>query len=251
MEPAQVNWKTTIVVCIAILVLAASVITVIHLTEPKAQRTSASKRTAMLVEVTHGEHGTFQPEILAMGSVRAAKEIVLSPRVSGEIASISESFTPGGSVEEGEVLLQIDPSDYEVVVLQRKSELLQASADLELELGRPGVKTHRLAGWARQAVPKADADADLTVIGAVALHHHLRADKSGGQCAVNRHAFCSTALDQGRRLRLGQLDREHLVDIVGPVGLVQVLIVLLIKGDAFRLPFLVDTVDKELGNPVE
>jgi len=131
-----VNWKTTVVICTVILLLAASVITVIHLTEPKAQRTSASKRTAMLVEVTHGERGTFQPEIQAMGTVRPDKEIILSPRVAGEIVSISQSFTPGGFVDEGEVLLQIDPADYEVVLLQRKSELLQASADLELELGR-------------------------------------------------------------------------------------------------------------------
>ncbi|MFC1778056.1 efflux RND transporter periplasmic adaptor subunit, partial [Pseudomonadota bacterium] len=130
------NWKTTIVICTVILLLAVSVITVIHLTEPKAQRTSASKRTAMLVEVTHGERGTFQPEIVVMGTVRAENEIVLSPRVGGEIISISQSFTPGGFVDEGEVLLQIDPADYEVVLLQRKSELLQASAELELELGR-------------------------------------------------------------------------------------------------------------------
>lgn len=130
------NWKTTIVICTVILLLAASVITVIRLTEPKAQRSSASKRTAMLVEVTQGERGTFQPEILVMGTVRPEKEIVLSPRVSGEIVSVSESFTPGGFVDEGEILLQIDPADYEVILLQRKSELLQANAELELELGR-------------------------------------------------------------------------------------------------------------------
>jgi len=131
-----VNWKTTIVICTVLLLLAASVITVINLTEPTAQRTSASKRTAMLVEVTHGEPGTFQPEILVMGTVRPDKEIVLSPRVGGEIVSISQSFTPGGFVDEGEVLLQIDPADYEVMLLQKKSELLQATADLELEMGR-------------------------------------------------------------------------------------------------------------------
>jgi RND family efflux transporter MFP subunit len=136
LEPAQVNWKTTIVICTIILLVAASVFTAINLTEPKAQRTSASKRTAMLVEVTHGERGTFQPEILAMGTVRPENEIVLSPRVGGEIISVSPSFTPGGFVDEGEVLLQIDPSDYEVVLLQRKSELLQATAELDLELGR-------------------------------------------------------------------------------------------------------------------
>jgi len=131
-----VNWKTTIIICTVILLLAASAMTAIRLTEPEAQRTSASKRTAMLVDVTRGERGTFQPEILVMGTVRPEKEIILSPRVGGEIISVSPSFTPGGFVDEGEVLLQIDPSDYEVVLLQRESELLQASADLELELGR-------------------------------------------------------------------------------------------------------------------
>ncbi len=130
------NWKTTAVICTVILLLAALVMTAIHLTEPKAQRTSASKRTAMLVEITHGERGTFEPEIVVMGTVRPENEITLSPRVSGEIVSVSPSFTPGGFVEEDEVLLQIDPSDYEVVLLQRKSELLQTKADLELELGR-------------------------------------------------------------------------------------------------------------------
>jgi RND family efflux transporter MFP subunit len=131
-----VNWKTTIVICVVILLLAASAITFIHLTEPEAQRTSASKRTAMLVEVTRGERGTFQPEILVMGTVRPEKEIILSPRVGGEIISVSPLFTPGGFVDEGEVLLEIDPADYEVILLQRQSELLQASAELELELGR-------------------------------------------------------------------------------------------------------------------
>jgi RND family efflux transporter MFP subunit len=131
-----VNWKTTLLFCSVILLLAASVNTVINLTEPKAQRTSASKRTAMLVEVTRGEHGTFQPDILVMGTVRPEKEIVLSPRVGGQVDSISKSFTPGGFVDKDEVLLQIDPSDYEVVLLQKKSELRQALADLDLELGR-------------------------------------------------------------------------------------------------------------------
>jgi len=139
LEQAQLNWKKTIITCIGILMLAAVVMVVIRMTEPAAQRSSASKRTAMLVELTRAESGTFQPEIKVPGTVRAEQEIVLSPRVGGEIISVSESFTPGGFVDKGAVLLQIDPSDYEVTLLQRKSELRQASADLELELGRQGL----------------------------------------------------------------------------------------------------------------
>ena len=130
------DWKKTVFICSLILLLAAGVSTVIFLTEPTAKRSSATKRSAMLVEVTGLERGTFRPGITAMGTVRAEQEIVLSPRVSGEIVSISDSFTPGGFVEEGAVLLRIDPADYEVNLMQRQSDLRQATGELELELGR-------------------------------------------------------------------------------------------------------------------
>jgi RND family efflux transporter MFP subunit len=130
------NWKTTLTICAAILLAAVAAVTGIFSTEPRAERSSASKQTAMLVDVIPAQRGTFRPLIVAMGTVRAEQEIELSPRVSGEIVSISGSFTPGGFVEEGETLLQIDPADYQANLLQRQSELRQASADLELELGR-------------------------------------------------------------------------------------------------------------------
>jgi RND family efflux transporter MFP subunit len=130
------NWKTTLLVCVAILLAAAVAITVIYSTEPAAERSSARKQTAMLVEVAAVEYGSFRPTITAMGAVRPEREIMLSPRVGGEIVALSASFTPGGFVEQGEVLLQIDPADYETALLQRRSELRQASADLDLELGR-------------------------------------------------------------------------------------------------------------------
>jgi len=131
-----VNWKTTVLICLVILLLAAGAVGAIYMTQPKVQRVDASKRTAMLVEVTGVERGTFRPEIVAMGTVRPELEIVLSPRVGGEIVTISDSFTPGGYVEKDELLLQIDPADFEATLKQRQSELLQASAELELELGR-------------------------------------------------------------------------------------------------------------------
>jgi len=136
MEQSRLNWKTTLLVCVVILLLAAGAVAAIFSTEPKAERSSAMKQTAMLVEVTPVDRGTFRPTLVAMGAIRPEQEIVLSPRVSGEIVSISESFTPGGFVEQGEVLLRIDPADYEAALLERQSELRQASAELEMELGR-------------------------------------------------------------------------------------------------------------------
>jgi len=130
------NWKSTVVICLAILLLAVLVVSGIFMTEPTAQRSSATKRTAMLVEVTRGEQGSFSPRIVATGTVRPEQEILLSPRVSGQVLAIADRFTPGGYVAEGEVLLQIDPADYETLLLQRRSELHQAEAELEMEVGR-------------------------------------------------------------------------------------------------------------------
>ncbi|MGD2130778.1 MAG: efflux RND transporter periplasmic adaptor subunit [Lysobacterales bacterium] len=130
------NWKTTLLICAVILLLAAGTVTGIFLTEPEAKRSSAIRETAMLVEVTDVERGTFRPTIVATGTVRPEQEIVLSPRVSGEIVAVSDAFVPGGFVSEGELLLRIDPADYEATLLQRRSELRQATAELQMELGR-------------------------------------------------------------------------------------------------------------------
>jgi RND family efflux transporter MFP subunit len=136
MEQPRLSWQKTLLTCIAILLLAAGVVAVIFSTEPRAERSSAMKQTAMLVEVTEVARGDYRPIVVAMGTVRPEQEIMLSPRVGGEIVSVSETFTPGGFVEKGEVLLQIDPTDYEATLLERRSELRQASAELEMELGR-------------------------------------------------------------------------------------------------------------------
>lgn len=93
----------------------------------------------MLVEVTRAERGTFQPSIVATGTVVPEQDIILSPRVSGEILSRAPAFTPGGTVGKGEALLQIDPADYKNTLEMRQTDLLQARADLEIELGRQDV----------------------------------------------------------------------------------------------------------------
>lgn len=133
------NWKKTLLVCLGILLVAGAGITLIFSTEPTAERAGATRETAMLVDVVSVARDTVQPTIEAMGTVQPSQDIVLSPRVSGEIIRRSEAFTPGGYVEQGDVLLQLDPSDYENTLQQRRSDLRQAVSDLEIEMGRQNV----------------------------------------------------------------------------------------------------------------
>lgn len=133
------NWKKTLLICLGILLVAGAGTTLIFSTEPTAERTGAARETAMLVDVISVARDTVQPTIEAMGTVQPSQDIVLSPRVSGEIIRRTEAFTPGGYVEKGETLLQIDPADYENALQQRKSELRQAESDLKIEMGRQDV----------------------------------------------------------------------------------------------------------------
>lgn len=130
------NWKKTLLISFLILLAGGAVTTLIFTTEPEASRAGATQETAMLVDVLEVDRGSYHPSIEVMGTVRASQDIVLSPRVSGQVLDRSDEFTPGGFVRKGDTLLQIDPADYENTLQQRRSDLQEALADLNLEMGR-------------------------------------------------------------------------------------------------------------------
>ncbi len=133
------NKRKSLIISLMVLLGAALVVVLIFLTEPTAQRESAAKETAMLVNVTTVSRGSYQPLFVTTGTVKPSREIVLSPRVSGEIIERSSVFNPGETVPEGTVLLKIDPSDYINALQLRKSELSRAEANLSIEEGRQEV----------------------------------------------------------------------------------------------------------------
>ena len=133
------SWKQTLLLCLGILLGGGAVTAVIFSTEPTAQRSGATKTTAMLVDVITVQRDTVTPTIQAMGTVEPVQDVVLSPRVSGQITRRPDAFTPGGYVPEGQTLLQIDPSDYRTALQQEESDLRQAESDLQIEMGRQNV----------------------------------------------------------------------------------------------------------------
>jgi len=128
--------KKLILICLAILVGGILITVLIFSTEPEAQSEGASIETAILVDVVEAEKGTYAPTIVATGTVQPVEDVTLSPLVSGQIIRRDPAFTPGGFVKKGEVLLQIDPSDYRNTLELRKSELLQSETTLATEMGR-------------------------------------------------------------------------------------------------------------------
>ena len=103
-------------------------------TRPKAERKKPPQQ-ARLVTVQSAEQITHQTEVSGMGTVIPAKEITLSPEVSGRVLYVSPLVVPGGIIEQGQVLIRIDARNYEAVVKQRQGELARARLNLKMEQG--------------------------------------------------------------------------------------------------------------------
>ncbi|WP_282017650.1 efflux RND transporter periplasmic adaptor subunit [Salegentibacter mishustinae] len=131
--------KKILIICFGILLFAVIVTYFIFSTEPTASSEGATKKTAMLIDVVKAEQGDFKPVIEATGTVQPVEDVMLSPQVSGQVIRRSPEFIPGGFVKKGAVLLQIDPSDFRNTLELRKSDLLQAKTDLNMEMGRQEV----------------------------------------------------------------------------------------------------------------
>jgi RND family efflux transporter MFP subunit len=147
-----------VLLCLIILACGAGTLYYIFTTEPTAERETATRSTPMLVRTTSPVEGTFRPTIEAMGTVEAARDIILRPRVQGEIMERSRSFTPGGFVSKGETVVKLDPADYRNQLAQRRNELQQVRSDLQLEMGRQDVAEQELEMLDGQIGEGADRD---------------------------------------------------------------------------------------------
>ncbi|MEM6455313.1 MAG: efflux RND transporter periplasmic adaptor subunit [Acidobacteriota bacterium] len=125
------------IVGVLALLAAAGLLSVwIQQSEPIAEREAATRRSAALVETIAVERGTYRPTLRVLGTVQPARDIVLSPRVGGQIVAVEPGFAPGGRVAAGEPLVRIDAADYEQTLIMRTSALAQAQAALAIEEGR-------------------------------------------------------------------------------------------------------------------
>lgn len=129
----------SIFVCTLLIGAAAGTTYLIYNTEPTAQSEAATRRTAALVETIPAQRGDYRPRLTVLGAVEPARSVTLSPRVSGQIERLEPAFVPGGLVEKGQPLLEIDPADFQRMLTARRSELRQVQASLAIEEGRQDV----------------------------------------------------------------------------------------------------------------
>jgi RND family efflux transporter MFP subunit len=135
-----------------IIILAVAVVFYMMTTSTRAQR-SKPVRQARLVEIVDVVPQDSRLTIEAWGTVVAARQVTLQSQVTGEVQRTSHAFEPGAKVARGELLLQIDPADYQLAIRQRRADLTKARAELALEEGKGAVAVQEFTLLSRDTEP--------------------------------------------------------------------------------------------------
>ena len=106
--------------------------------KPKPQR-QFTPPSLTAVEAIRLSAQDYQVRIKTQGTVSPRTESTLIAQVSGRIVAVSSAFREGGFFEQGDILLSIDPRDYEIAVTVAESQVAQARLTLEEEQARVAV----------------------------------------------------------------------------------------------------------------
>ncbi|MDH3789689.1 MAG: efflux RND transporter periplasmic adaptor subunit, partial [Xanthomonadales bacterium] len=122
-----------------LLLIAMSVLAVIAMvTVAKGKRPEIKEDAspAVRIDAIPAEVASLNFSVYSQGTVRPRTETALVAEVPGQIVSVSENFIAGGFFREGEVLLQIDPSDYETGLLSAQAALAARKAQYSEQKAR-------------------------------------------------------------------------------------------------------------------
>jgi len=121
-----------------ILILTSITLVVALVAYKKSQRADRKPETtqAILVDTIEAEVVSLNLIVSSQGTVRPRTETILVAEVPGKIVSVSPEFVAGGFFREGEVLLQIDPSDYRAGLKRAEAALASRKAKLADETAR-------------------------------------------------------------------------------------------------------------------
>ena len=116
--------------------------------------TAESPDTALVVktQLLHAANATLAVE--SQGTVLPRTQTLLTSEVSGTVLQVSPQFVVGGTFKAGDLLLQIDPTDYKVALQRAKANLISMNAQLTFERARA---TQAEKEWAMTGRPTEEA----------------------------------------------------------------------------------------------
>jgi RND family efflux transporter MFP subunit len=130
--------KRQFLLSLALLAGSVAITAVLYLTRPATEITEPEYKP-VTVDVAEVVKQNLRIPVQAQGTVSPLQETAILSEVSGRIVEVSESFHVGGFVSAGDVLLRIDPRDYQTNMLRAQAALESAESNLAQETGRAEV----------------------------------------------------------------------------------------------------------------
>lgn len=127
---------------------ATAVSVILYLQRPSSE-IAEPVYAAVTVDVVEAVKQSQHIEVQAQGTVTPSQETIILAEVKGRIIEVSEAFHVGGFASRDDVLLRIDPRDYQTKLLHAQAALETAESALVQEKGRAEVA---LREW--QKLPK-------------------------------------------------------------------------------------------------
>lgn len=172
---------------VMILLLGGALATVLIKTAPTPQKKDAQKVTP-LVDVKPLEAGAYRPSWLAGGTVNAKPSVKLMAQVTGQVVSIHQQAAPGAMLKKGDVLGQVDASNYRLIVAQKQAALVQAQSNLAVEMGqvKNAENNYKLSGLQLNDTAKSLALRDPQLAASKAALEIAKADLAKAQLDLER-----------------------------------------------------------------
>lgn len=137
--------KKQFLTAILLLGAASGVTTLLYLNRPPAE-IAEPEYVPVTVDAVEVVRETIRIPVQAQGTVTPLRETGLVAEVAGRITEVSPAFNVGGFIRRDEVLLRIDPRDYQTALLRAQSAVATAQSTLAQEKGRADVA---LQEWKR------------------------------------------------------------------------------------------------------
>ncbi len=97
---------------------------------------SPQEKRGQVVQVEVAEAAVRGASVKAVGRVRAARELALTPEVQGRVEELHPGLVVGGLLKADAVALRVDPRAFRMAVAQQEASVAAARVDLQLESGR-------------------------------------------------------------------------------------------------------------------
>jgi multidrug efflux system membrane fusion protein len=113
-----------------------------------------SPDTALVVKTQLLQAADANLSVQSQGTVLPRTRTLLTSEVSGTVLHVSPQFVVGGTFKAGDLLLQIDPTDYKVALQRANANLISMNAQLTFERARA---TQAEKEWAMTGRPAEEA----------------------------------------------------------------------------------------------